>query len=176
MDAHLSIRPATLGDAAALARLWLEFGRYYCDLDPVQYQVPREDGLVEWFRELLQERTDDDVTWLVAEATEGLVGSIQARIWPPSPDADRWLVREVGEVVLKIDPLIVTETERRRGIGRELMSAVEEWGVDRGASQAVVISAVGSPTSVPFYESGMAYLRKTIGFWKPLNPSSMDPP
>jgi hypothetical protein len=48
------------------------------------------------------------------------------------------------------------------------MEAVETWGRYRGASQAVVISYAESPTSVPFYENGLGYGRKTIGFWKAL--------
>ena len=173
LNEHRSTRRATPADADELALLWREFGRYYFELDPEQYQVPKEAGLADWFRGFLEQPDDDDVIWLVSEGAERLIGSIQARIWRPSPDADRQLVREVGEVVLKIDSLVVTEVERRRGIGRDLMSAVEEWGVGRGASQAVVISAADSPTSLPFYESGMGYVRKTIGFWKSL-PSSVE--
>jgi hypothetical protein len=48
------------------------------------------------------------------------------------------------------------------------MDAVEAWGVSRGATEAVVISTADSP-SVPFYEDGLGYWRKTIGFWKSLN-------
>jgi hypothetical protein len=33
---------------------------------------------------------------------------------------------------------------------------------------AFVVSYAHSPTSVPFYEDGMGYARKTIGFWKRL--------
>jgi GNAT superfamily N-acetyltransferase len=174
MTERPSIRPADVGDAADLAALWIEFGRYYFQLDPEQYQVPKEEGLVDWFRASLEQETDDDVIWFVAEGRDRLLGSIQARIWRPAPDADRQLVREVGEVVLKVDSLVVTEGERRKGIGRDLMSVVETWGLRRGASQAVVISVADSPTSVPFYESGMRYLRKTIGFWKSLDPTAVD--
>jgi hypothetical protein len=45
---------------------------------------------------------------------------------------------------------------------------VEHWAAARGASEAVVISAANSPTSVPFYEEGLGHQRKTIGFWKSL--------
>ena len=125
-----------------------------------------EDGLVEWFRRQLDEAGDEDQTWLVAEGSDGLVGSIQGQVWRPSDDADWQLVREVGETLLRVNHLIVTKAERRRGIGRALMEGIEAWGVSRGATQAVVISTADSPTSVPFYEEGMGYWRKTIGFWK----------
>jgi len=34
-------------------------------------------------------------------------------------------VREVGETILKVDSVIVTEHERRSGVGRALMEAVQ---------------------------------------------------
>jgi GNAT superfamily N-acetyltransferase len=164
----VSLRIAEPGDANALADLWIEFGRYYAELDPVQYREPERDGLVDWFRDRLTQAWGDDYTWLAAERAGRVVGAIQARILRPSEDVLWQLVREVEHVVLKIDSLIVTGTERRTGVGRLLMQAVEVWGAARGASEAVVISADDSPTSVPFYEEGLGYQRKTIGFWKSL--------
>jgi hypothetical protein len=46
MNEH-PIRPARSEDAADLAELWIEFGRYYAALDPVQYREPKQDGLVD---------------------------------------------------------------------------------------------------------------------------------
>jgi GNAT superfamily N-acetyltransferase len=168
MESGASIRPAQEKDAADLAELWIEFGRYYVDRNPRQYQEPKRDGLLEWFRRQLDEAANKDQAWLVAEGSHRLVGSIHGQVWRPSDDAEWQLVREVGEVVLKVNHLIVTESDRRRGIGRALMDTVEAWGVSRGATQAVVISTADSPSSVPFYEDGMGYWRKTIGFWKSL--------
>jgi GNAT superfamily N-acetyltransferase len=168
MNEH-PIRPARSEDAADLAELWIEFGRYYAALDPVQYREPKQDGLVDWFRRQLDERQGEDQTWLVAEAPSRLAGSIQAQVWRPNDNADWELIRDEGQDVLRINHLIVTQSERRKGIGRAMMDAVESWGVSRGASRALVISTADSPTSVPFYEEGMGYWRKTIGFWKSLS-------
>jgi GNAT superfamily N-acetyltransferase len=164
----VSSRLVEPGDADALADLWMEFGRYYAELDSIQYREPEPDGLVDWFRDRLMQAWGDDYTWLAAVRADRVVGAIQARILRPSQDGRWQLVREVEHVVLKIDSLIVTGAERRAGVGRLLMKAVEVWGAARGASEAVVISAANSPTSVPFYEEGLGYQRKTIGFWKSL--------
>jgi hypothetical protein len=40
----LAIRATRAGDAAALAEAWVEFGRYYQNLDPARFRVPREEG------------------------------------------------------------------------------------------------------------------------------------
>jgi GNAT superfamily N-acetyltransferase len=163
------VRVATSTDASDLAELWIEFGRYYADLNPVQYREPKSEGLVEWLRPQVEDAAaDDDQRWLVGEEPGRVIGSVHAQIWRPSPDADWQLVRETGETLLKVNHLIVTEGERRRGVGRALMGTVEDWGASRGATQAVVISTSDSPTSVSFYENGLGYWRKTIGFWKAL--------
>lgn len=164
----ISVRPVRQQDAASLTELWIEFGRYYAELDPIQFQVPADDCLADWFRRRLSDPGGADALWLIAERGQRVVGAIQAQIWRPSEDAEHQIVREVGHVVLKIDSIVVTGSERRGGIGRALMDAAEDWGRERGASEAVVISYAFSPTSVPFYEEGVGYDRKTIGFWKSL--------
>lgn len=47
------IRSARPGDGADLARGWLDGCRYYAALDPERFQVPDDDGLAEWFEQLL---------------------------------------------------------------------------------------------------------------------------
>ena len=97
-----------------------------------------------------------------------MVGFVQAQIWPPAEDADRHLMREVSEPILKVDSIMVMADERGAGIGTALMSAAETWGRERGATRAVVISYANSPSSIPFYEERMGYERHTVGFLKPL--------
>ncbi len=164
----VSIRTARAGDAAALADRWGEFGSEYVDLDPGQFQVPSPEGLVAWFASRLDEDKGDDALWLVAERNSRLVGFIEAQIWRPSEDADRQLMRESGETVLKVDSLMVSDVERRRGVGTSLMDAAEEWARARGATGAVVIASVRSSPAVEFYEARMGYERMTVGFRKSL--------
>jgi GNAT superfamily N-acetyltransferase len=99
------IRDAGSGDAEGLSELWIEFGRDYEDIDPVQFRTPE---------------------------------------------------------------LVVTGGERRKGIGKALMDAVERWARERGATVSFVVSYAHSPTSIPFHKEGMGYARKTVGFWKRL--------
>src|SRR4029453_14987040 len=68
-------RPARPGDAADLARNWVDVARHYAELDPDAFQVPGVDGLVAWFEELLRRPRPEDAIWLVAELDASVVGS-----------------------------------------------------------------------------------------------------
>jgi GNAT superfamily N-acetyltransferase len=57
---------------------------------------------------------------------------------------------------------------RRRGVGAQLLRAAEAWGRDKGAVRAVLTTYHASPLSVPFYEQGMGYERRSIVFEKRL--------
>ena len=164
----LVVRPAQAGDAADLARSWLDAARHYAELDADAFQVPAADGLVAWFQELLGRPRSDDAVWLVAEVDGRVVGDVVARLEPPVEDAPR-LLRDLGRVRLRVDALGVAEAYRRRGVGAHLMRAVEEWGRARGAVRSVLTAYGASPLSVPFYEQGMGYRRRSIVFEKRLD-------
>jgi hypothetical protein len=47
---EVTVRPAP-GDGADLARGWLDGCHYYAAQDPQRFQVPDDEGLVEWVEE-----------------------------------------------------------------------------------------------------------------------------
>lgn len=49
-----------------------------------------------------------------------------------------------------------------------LMQAIERWARERAAVRAMLDTYAASPLSVPFYERGMGYRRRSIGFEKRL--------
>jgi ribosomal protein S18 acetylase RimI-like enzyme len=159
-----------------MARCWIEAGRTYEAMDADAFHEPEAEGLDGWFEASLAEPEGPDARTLVAELEGDVVGFVAGRLEPPDDAPGRQFVRDLGRRRLFVDAIVVAERHRRLGVGRALMDAIEAWGRERGAEAVLLDTFVDSPTSVPFYESGMAYLRKTIGFWKPLNPSSMDPP
>ena len=55
MDDEVEIRVARGGDGEALAACWVEFGRYYAELDPLRFRVPNADGLAEWFEDRIDQ-------------------------------------------------------------------------------------------------------------------------
>ncbi|HJU02227.1 MAG TPA: GNAT family N-acetyltransferase [Actinomycetes bacterium] len=165
----LAVRPARPGDAADLARNWIDGARHYAELDADAFQVPAAEGLVAWFEELLQRPRSDDAVWLVAEVDGRVVGDVAARLERPAGDAARQVLRDLGRVRLYVDALGVEAAFRRRGVGARLMHAVEQWGRDRGAVRSVLTTYHASPLSVPFYEQGMGYARRSIVFEKRLS-------
>jgi GNAT superfamily N-acetyltransferase len=165
----LVIRPARPSDATDLARNWIDVARHYAGLDGDAFQVPAADGLVVWFEELLHRPRSEDAVWLVAEVNGRVVGDVSARLERPTEDAARQLLRDLGRVRLSVDALGVEEAYRRRGVGARLMHAVEEWGRHRGAVRSVLTTYHASPLSVPFYEQGMGYERRSIVFEKRLD-------
>ncbi len=165
----LVVRPARPSDATDLARNWIDVARHYAELDADAFQIPAADGLVAWFEELLHRPRSADAVWLVAEVDGRVVGDVAARLERPIEDAARQLLRDLGRVRLYVDALGVEEAYRRRGVGARLMHAVEEWGRVKGAVRSLLTTYHASPLSVPFYEQGMGYERRSIVFEKRLD-------
>jgi GNAT superfamily N-acetyltransferase len=165
----LVVRQARPGDAPDLARNWVDVARLYVELDADAFQLPDAEGLVAWFEELLHRPRSEDAVWLVAEVDGRVVGDVAARLERPTEDAARQLLRDLGRVRLYVDALGVAEAYRRRGVGARLLHAVEEWGRGKGAVRSVLTTYHASPLSVPFYEQGMGYERRSIVFEKRLD-------
>lgn len=167
-DMAIRIRPPRKDDAEALAEIHLENCRFYSELDPDAFQVPREEGLVEWFASFLEEASGEDELTLVAEVEGEVVGMLEGRIERPAESADRQLARELAEKRLFVSFVGVLRQQWRSGVGSELMGAAEEWGRRRGATVAALDTYIGSPVSVPFYEQRLGYRRHSINLRKRL--------
>jgi GNAT superfamily N-acetyltransferase len=163
---NFAVRSARPEDAEALAHAWLDAGRYYSIIDPRRFRVPESRGLSASMADDLAGERDDDEIWLVVEDAGRVVGGLTARIDRPAPGAEHELMRDVGEPVLRVNSLVVLESDRRRGAGTALMTAAEDWARRRRATRAFLTTAIDSPIAVPFYEDGMRYERVSLGFWK----------
>jgi len=123
----LKIRKASADDAPAIAQLSGQLGY------PVEADVMRER--LERFLQL------EEQVVFVAETTE-VVGWIHG--------AENELL-EVGRHA-EIWGLVVADGQRGKGVGRQLIDAVEQWTRSRGLDEISVKSNVIRPESHPFYE------------------------
>jgi GNAT superfamily N-acetyltransferase len=162
------IRPRRPGDGQGLAQVWLDTARYYAELDPERFQVPDARGLADWFEERLAAPTGDDQFDRVADVDGQVVGLVHAAIMEAIDSAPRQLLRELAWRRLMVNALAVHSAFWRRGIGRQLLEAAENWGQGRGARAVSLDTYIHSDVSVPFYEHGMGYRRQSLVFSKAL--------
>ena len=123
------IRTARETDAAELARLTSQLG-YPVSETTMQTRLVRVLGSV-----------DDRL--LVAENTSGGLAG--------------WIHGFLGQLLeadyrVEIGGLIVDERHRRSGLGRRLVQAIEDWAVERGASELSVRCREARIESHQFYE------------------------
>jgi GNAT superfamily N-acetyltransferase len=123
----LKIRKATADDALTIAQLSGQLGY------PVEAHVMRER--LERFLQL------EEHAVFVAETTK-VIGWIHGA---------EYELLEVGRHA-EIWGLVVADGQRGKGVGRQLIDAVEQWARDRGLDEISVRSNVIRPESHPFYE------------------------
>lgn len=128
------IRPATIADAADIARLSNELG-YPATSEQIATRLAGLLGSAAHFI-------------VVAELPPSVVGWIAA---------ERRLLLESGERV-EVVGLIVASTAKRAGIGSALVRAAEEWAVAQNLKVISVRSNVARAESHPFYER-LGYIR-----------------
>ena len=165
MDDEVEIRVARGGDGDALAACWIEFGRYYAELDPLRFRVPNADGLAEWFEDRIDQPHG---LWLVGRSRgtrlrvrrgRGVAGSGPSR---PAADEGAGGAGPEGELALRC------RVRARPGRGQVADGGGGGLGQDEGATSAAVVAIADSPSAVPFYTGGLGYRPNTLGFWKEL--------
>jgi GNAT superfamily N-acetyltransferase len=138
----IEIRRALATDAARLYPLTLAFAT---SLQPDQASF-------RWaFERLIQQ---EDTMLLVAEDDGLLVGYILA--------SDHYALFAGGRIAW-VEELMVAETHRRSGLGRQLMQAVEEWAASRGAKMVTLATRRAAPFYRSIgYEESASYFRKLL--------------
>lgn len=159
---EITIRPVRAEDEAALASLIeavdsLHFaGAPHVFVDPAL--TPRT-GIVN----AVDQRSATRET-LVAEAEDAVVGFVRASIRASGAPI-------AAERLLQIEELVVAETHQRRGVGRQLVEAIEAWGRAQGASQTWLNVWLFNATARTFYES-LGFSPMSIRMMRPLPPGA----
>ncbi len=142
----MQIRPATVADAAILARLNAHVHQLHVEAEPSRYR-PSELAEVEaWMRKIMAEDGDSEVFIAFDDRTP--IGHVIFRELrrPASPFTS-------ADACLMVDQLAVADRQRRGGVGRALMDAVAEAA--RAREIAVVRLDVRSHNigAIAFYDA-----------------------
>lgn len=140
--APAEVRPATRADAAALLTLASTFATSFV-VDPARFDHSLDELLLH-----------HDSALLVAVDGAATLGYVAASVHP---------TLYANGSVAWIEELMVAEEARGRGVGRALVTAVEQWGLSRGV-RAVSLATRRSATfwHAVGYEESAAYLRKLV--------------
>jgi predicted N-acetyltransferase YhbS len=144
MSSPVSIRAASIDDAAAIADLLGQLG-YPATADEAVARLARIDR----FR---------DAVVLVAEVNGEVAGLVTCHILPSI---------HMSAPVAWLTTLIVDDKHQRAGIGRDLTRAVESWARDHGATRISVTSGKQRAGAHAFYE-GFGYEHTGMRFTKVL--------
>ncbi len=122
------IRGAVVDDAAEIARLTQELG-YKASVTEISMRLSMLTEMPGHFVAVAEGRPGTLAGWIAAE---------------------RRLILESGQRV-EICGLVVDGTQRRLGIGRSLIGAVEQWTAQGGLASVVVRTNIDRPESHSFY-------------------------
>ncbi len=148
MARNLSIRPASSGDADAVAALMSELGH------------PISTDQAYRFIIALPERPETTV--LIAALGEQICGVAAGQLLTVISDA---------KPVLMITALSVSAASQRSGAGRALVSRLEAWGRESGAARVLVTTALHRDGAHAFYER-MGYSFSGRRYGRSLEPGS----
>src|SRR3954451_19459035 len=98
------VRPARVGDEAALVRIHDDMGAYYAELAPDHFRRPQVDGYAEDLRAELAD-DDPDALRLVAELDGEVIAVLDARLLLPPAGVEHAFTIDLATPRLRIDYL-----------------------------------------------------------------------
>jgi GNAT superfamily N-acetyltransferase len=135
--ASVVIRPAERRDVDPLGRLGGLLMRAHAAFDARRFLPPGDDPDSGYGRFLLSQLDDPTVVVLVAEIDGAVVGYVYAGIEPLS-----W--KELRDEAGFVHDIVVGESVRGTGVGRQLLDAAIEWLRARGVPRVMLWTAVAN--------------------------------
>lgn len=148
---EITVRPASADDAEAAAAVYVSSAEHHRQLDADLYRVPDTAVVAARYRERIPQAGDESVL-LVAEVDGFVVGSSLVRLLPPPSEASMLRARRGAEV-----DVAVVAGQRRRGVGRRLMAAAEQWAAERGARVLLLDCHADNRDAIRFYTGLLGY-------------------
>lgn len=139
----IQIRKASAMDVPAIQELWKEQVDFHARNEP--YFQRSDDGHIQFGKFIKECIESGNALVLVAVLEVEVVGYCVGRISERPPVFE---LREYGEIT----DLTVSETHRRKGIGRALFDRASEWFSKRGMDRIEASVATSNPAAVAFWE------------------------
>ena len=155
------MRAAVDGDLDALGRLWHEADALHAQLSPGFFRPPEAGRGRQRADEALRDAAESEhETILVAvDGKSAVAGACHIQIYD-TPVGHTMVPQRRGH----IETLIVARAQRRRGIGRALMSAATEWARGHGAHQLLLTVWAGNADAERFYAAlGYRTISQVLG-------------
>jgi GNAT superfamily N-acetyltransferase len=143
MENNLIIRLATEEDSKAVIKLWREMADLHQKIEPLVWTLqPGANNLAQ--RYFADCRNTEDHLCLVAVAQEEIVGFLHAAKTGRPPV---FLFATTGKVI----ECCVSETQRRQGVGQQLLAEALKWFKARGINHIEVSYALDNPGAEAFW-------------------------
>ncbi len=157
MEADFIVRRMSRSDADAVTKLWKGTVEYHASIDP-RLAVREDAGRS--FRRFLNRSigASDDVIMLVAESGGRIVGFLIGVIRDQAPVFVR--SRHGYIVDIYVDPAF-----RRKGVGRKLVEAAEEWFASRGLDHVRLRVSAANDSGIAFWK-GIGFEDYFIELWR----------
>lgn len=154
----ISIRNAALEDIEDLVDLYHKFHEFHVKGVPGRLRVPSfydDKALRSKLEEIF---AAEDSTIVVADADGQVVGLAEVYVREDEVNAYRVPYRYAH-----LQSMVVSETYRKRGIGKQLLEAAEQWARERDASEMRLDVWEFEAGPLKFYEDhGYHTLRRTM--------------
>jgi ribosomal protein S18 acetylase RimI-like enzyme len=158
----VSIRPTCPGDFEAIAAMMQEFTRLHHGWQPDLFRPDLFALTPALFQSLMAE---PDTLHLSAELEGTVAGHIAARRWTSEGGHFTWAHSAVHIIFV-----VVASKARRRGVGRALFEAVEDWAEEHGAQGISLYVSAQNEAAQAFYAS-LGYHPDGQSRLKPLRPN-----
>jgi len=145
----MKIRVADLHDVAKICLLYDEFFANNAKIDPVYCRAGKESG--EYPKSVIESNEADLIVAVSDESDEGdneLVGFIHIREGR-TPPYDALMQNHYAQII----DFIVTEEQRKKGIGKLLMDAAKDWAKQRKLDYIELFVLDGAKAEHRFYEN-----------------------
>jgi ribosomal protein S18 acetylase RimI-like enzyme len=146
MNRSIDVRPAVVAEYERLSVLWKAVEYLHHQALPHMFRKPDE----RWPTRAVIESLigDPDSAIIVAENNDEIAGFVALKVYGVE-QTPRWRGRRFVMIEnMAIDPLY-----RRRGIGRALLKAAEDWATQRGIADLQLFVWEFNDAAARFYES-----------------------